>query len=85
MMAGRMTELAKQASARASAVRKRFKLNRLVRIEGDQGGVYSVSEIAERLGMTTDDASTRLMYQRKLGPVTWARLARPREVRGPRS
>jgi len=66
-------EQAGRASKRAAGQRKAAMLKRLTRVEGE---VYTVGQVALRLGISPQAASLRLTLDRKRGPLTWARLAR---------
>lgn len=65
---------AKLASARASALRRSRAERQLVRIVGDDSGVYTLPQIGERLGVTTKAVYRLVIRQRQRGHVTWVGL-----------
>jgi hypothetical protein len=69
---------AKQASARASGLRRNDLLRRLVRIDGDDAGVYTLAQVAERIGCTRQRAAVLVSATRRDADrqVTWAKLQR---------
>lgn len=66
-------EQGRLASRRAAGQRKAAMLKRLTRVDGE---VYTVGQVALRLGISPQAASLRLALERKRGPLTWAGLAR---------
>ena len=66
----------RQASARAAGRKRNDYLRRLVRITGPDAGVFTIPQIAERLGVDESAASRALRLTRPgTQAVTWARLA----------
>lgn len=66
----------RQASARAAGRKRNDYLRRLVRITGPDAGVFTIAQIAERLGVDESAASRALRLTRPgTQAVTWARLA----------
>lgn len=75
-MSKHLTEAAKLASARASSQRSNNMLRRLVRVTGDDGGVYTIAEIAQRVGQSPNVASDAVYRARNNGPLTWETITR---------